>query len=35
MKYLQRLWDALVSYSEELHEFRTRYYGTRPFDRYI
>jgi len=35
MKTLQRIWDALVNYSEELYEFRTRYYGTCPFDRYI
>jgi hypothetical protein len=35
MKYLQRIWDTLVDYSEELYEFRQRYYGTRIFDRYI
>jgi hypothetical protein len=35
MKTLQRIWDMLVSYSEELYEFRKRYYGTSLFDRYI
>jgi len=35
MKILQYIWDALVDYSEELYEFRQRYYGTRIFDRYI
>ena len=35
MKYLQRMWDQLMTYSEELYEFRTRYYGTKIFDRYI
>jgi hypothetical protein len=35
MKIIKHIWDALVSYSEELYEFRARYYGTRPFDRYI
>jgi hypothetical protein len=35
MKLLKYIWDAIISYSEELHNFRVRYYGTRPFDRYI
>ena len=35
MKYLQRMWDQLMTYSEELYEFRQRYYGTKIFDRYI
>ena len=35
MKLLTTIWDALISYSEELYKFRQRYYGTRPFDRYI
>jgi hypothetical protein len=35
MKIINRIWNKLVDYSEELYEFRKRYYGTRPFDRYI
>ncbi len=35
MKILSKLWDTLIDYSEELYEFRQRYYGTRIFDRYI
>jgi hypothetical protein len=35
MKLINRLWNALVDYSEELYEFRKRYYQTSTFDRYI
>jgi len=35
MKIVTYIWDAIISYIEELHRFRTRYYNTSPFDRYI
>jgi hypothetical protein len=35
MKFINRLWDVLVDYSEELYNFRQRYYKTSLFDRYI
>jgi len=35
MKFFNLIWNKLVSCSEELYEFRQRYYGTRLFDRYI
>ena len=35
MKFINYIWNALVDYSEELYEFRSRYYQTSTFDRYI
>lgn len=35
MKLITYIWDVLVDYSEELYEFRKRYYQTSTFDRYI
>ena len=34
MKFLTNIWDMLVDYSEELYQFRQRYYKTQIFDRY-
>jgi len=35
MKFMNYIWLRLIECSEELYEFRQRYYGTRIFDRYI